>query len=610
MECDFNAAIGFKHIRKMTSMPMFGWCGQIALINLSTGLIRIETPSPELYRKFIGGRGLAGHYLRPFARLPWNHPDIPLIFLTGPLVNTPSPTSGRMTIMSRSPLTGTVGDTSVGGSLGCALKRANLDGLIITGKSPDLCGIEIDNERIRVIAAPELAGMAVDTLAARLKGSGATAIIGPAAENGVRFANIMIDRHFAAGRNGLGLVCAAKKLKYVTVKGSHKTAVYDPERLKQARTKILRLVAASPALTGDFGIARYGTGALYDLIDARAMMPTDNFQRTRFPEASQMNAHAYRKAYQPRSHGCRGCHILCKKKTPMGIHMPEFETMSHFSALIGNSDLETIVEANRLCNTLGMDTISAAATLACYTEHTGCKLAPKDIGTLLQAIGEQTGIGLDLGQGAVRYTQQNQRPEIAMAVKGQELPAYDPRGALGMALAYAVSSRGACHLRAYPISHEILRKPVATDRFSLSGKARIIKIGEDLNAVVDSLTACKFIFFAATLEEYAQAYSAVTGFRTTAQELLTAGARICYQERLINAANGFTQTDDDLPDRFFEPPVGADEASPIKPIDREAFLKARADYYTVRGLDAQGRPRDDMIQKLELDSDAAAGAQR
>jgi aldehyde:ferredoxin oxidoreductase len=194
-----------------------------------------------------------------------------------------------------------------------------------------------------------------------------------------------------------------------------------------------------------------------------------------------------------------------------------------------------------------------------------------------------------------------------MAVKGQELPAYDPRGALGMALAYALSSRGACHLRAYPISHEILRKPVATDRLSFSGKARIIKIGEDLNAVVDSLTACKFIFFAATLEEYAEAYRAVTGIQTTTQDLLTTGERIYYQERLINAANGFNRRDDDLPARFFEPPDNTDAAPAIKPIDRQAFRNARADYYTVRGLDPNGQPRDDMIRKLGLDSDTTIG---
>jgi aldehyde:ferredoxin oxidoreductase len=278
--------------------------------------------------------------------------------------------------------------------------------------------------------------------------------------------------------------------------------------------------------------------------------------------------------------------------------------MSHFSALIGNSDMATVVEANRICNAMGMDTISAAATLACHAELTGRKPTPTEIIAMLQAMGNQTGIGLELGQGAARYARQCQRPEIAMTVKSQELPAYDPRGAFGMALAYALSSRGGCHLRAYPISHEILRKPVATDRFSFSGKARIIKISEDMNAVIDSLTACKFIFFAATLEEYAQAYTAVTGHQTSAQELLTTGERIYYQERMMNTANGFSQTDDDLPPRFFNAPSRADTAGAAEPINRQAFLAARADYYIVRGLDPEGQPLTGKIRELGLHPEA------
>jgi aldehyde:ferredoxin oxidoreductase len=580
---------------------MFGWCGQVARIDLTTGRWSMDRPALAVYQKFIGGRGLAGYFLRPFITLDWSHPDMPLLFFTGPLVNTPSPTSGRMTIMSRSPLTGTLGDSSVGGAFGSALKRANLDGLIISGRSPFLCGIEIENERIAIQNAAHLAGAQTDQLVNRLKGRGSSAVIGPAAENGVRFANIMIDRHFAAGRNGLGLVCAAKNLKYITVRGTQASGVHDPDELQAARTKILRLVAASPVLAGDFGFKRFGTGALYDLMDARGMMPTDNFRSSRFKPAAQLNAHAYRRAYRPRSSGCRGCHVLCKKRTAHGDPLPEFETMSHFSALLGNTDLATVFEANRLCNALGMDTISAAATLACFAEFSGRRLAPPEIIATLNAIGHQTGIGLDLGQGAARYACAAGHPELAMTVKGQELPAYDPRGALGMALAYALSSRGACHLRAYPVSHEILRKPVATDRFSFAGKARIIKIGEDMNAVIDSMTACKFIFFAATLEEYAQAYTAVTGFPTTAQDLLATGERIVYQERLMNDANGFDQTHDDLPPRFFEAPEHGAYGPAVGPIDRQAFLDARTDYYIIRGLDRQGRPQKKKARQLGLD---------
>jgi aldehyde:ferredoxin oxidoreductase len=169
-----------------------------------------------------------------------------------------------------------------------------------------------------------------------------------------------------------------------------------------------------------------------------------------------------------------------------------------------------------------------------------------------------------------------------------------------MALAYAVSTRGGCHLRAYPISHEILRKPVATDRFTFQGKARIIKIAEDLNAAVDSLTACKFVFLSAGLEEYAAAFQAVTGLSCTGQDLLECGERTVYRERIINARNGLTAEDDDLPHRFFQEPGTAGAGFSVPPLDRQAFLQARNRYYAVRGLTADGFPRQDKTKALGL----------
>ncbi|MEF2145639.1 MAG: aldehyde ferredoxin oxidoreductase C-terminal domain-containing protein, partial [Desulfovibrionaceae bacterium] len=191
-------------------------------------------------------------------------------------------------------------------------------------------------------------------------------------------------------------------------------------------------------------------------------------------------------------------------------------------------------------------------------------------------------------------------PGAAMAVKGLELAAYDPRGAYGMALAYAVSTRGGCHLRAYPVSHEILRKPVATDRFSFSGKARMIKIAEDQNAAVDSLTACKFLFFAATLEEYAKALSAATGEAASSESLMRIGERIVYDERIMNALNGFGAAEDDLPVRFFTEPGTGGEGIEVPPLDRATFLEARARYYRIRGLDANGLPTREKAGELGL----------
>lgn len=584
---------------------MYGWTGHIALIDLTRGQVRTLSLSPETYAGHIGGRGLGGLFVRPAAPLAWDHADMPVCLFTGPLTATIAPTSGRCHMMSISPLTGLVGDASMGGKMGVQLKRAGWDGLVITGKSDAPVGIHIQDNQITLTPAGRLWGLPTDLVHDTLApGKDSLACIGPAGENGVRFAAVITDHHHAAGRTGLGASLGVKKIKYIRVSGTGRTRVKYLKMLKQAREDIVRLTAASPALMGQFGLSRSGTGALYDLMDNRCMMPTHNFAATRFDPASRLNAHAYATAFQPRRHGCKGCHILCKKiatRSDPGASLPEFEAMSHFTALVGLEDIHLVTAANQVCNRLGMDTISAASALACFKEITGRVLTPESLMGLLEDIAFDRGPGKDLTHGAVHYAKSMGHPAAAMAVKGLELPAYDPRGAYGMALGYAMSTRGGCHLRAYPISHEILRKPVATDRFSFSGKARIIKIAEDLNAVVDSLIACKFTFFAAGLEEYANALHGVTGNPVTARDLLDVGEKIIYNERIINSLNGFDARHDTLPDRFFDHPGTGCAQFLVPPIDRAGFESAKAAYYKVRGLTPDGVPTKEKAAQLGID---------
>lgn len=580
---------------------MHGWTGNIVIIDLTARSFRVESPDPEVYRLFIGGKGMAGFYLKDHIARNWDDPQIPLMLFAGPLVGTPAPTSGRMTVMSKSPLTGTIGDASVGGAFGTELKKAGFDGIVIHGKAARVSGIEITDGHVSFTDAKYLTGRYLSDIHDTLKAKGAHAATGPAAENGVRFSNIMFDGHYAAGRNGLGLVFWVKNLKYITVKGRQKPRIYDSEGLQKAREDILRLAAASPAIMGEMGITHYGTGALYDLTSSRRMMPTDNFRHTHFAPAGQMNAHAYKARYGSKKTGCRGCHILCKKTATTGEMLPEFETMNHFSALINNDDISVVVSANTLCNEMGMDTISAGATLACYAEINDCQLRGHMISTLLTDMALSQGVGQELKDGSHAYAASKGRPEASMAVKKLELPAYDPRGAYGMALGYAVSTRGGCHLRAYTIGSEVLRKPVPIDRFTFSGKARIVKIAEDVNAVVDSLTACKFIFFGASIEEYAKAFSAVTGIPASGQELLKIGEKIIYQERMLNCVNGFSAADDDLPKRFFEEPGSGSRRISIPPLPRKDFLSARNTYYRIRGLDENGTPVKAKAKELGLE---------
>lgn len=562
---------------------MSGYTGKSLRIDLTSKKVETFNTPMDLCEQYLGGRGLGVKLIEDKITYHYNSPEMPLIFATGPLVGTSAPTSGRMSVISRSPLTGTVFDCSVGGKFGTELKRAGYDLIEITGISDKWVFLSIEDDNVSLEDCRLLEGKNTSDAAKTLGGEGSHAIIGIAGERQVRFASIVFDGHYCAGRGGLGAVMGAKRLKAIKVKGSGKVSVADPLGLKNAREDIMRLLRASPAIFGEFGLSEFGTAALVDLIHARRMEPTENFRKTLFEGAPNYSGYNLRMHYNSKKAGCAGCPILCKKIGSGGEIIPEFETVSHFGALNGCRDIDKIVEANRICNEYGMDTISAASTIACYSEINGKWMSPEEMIHMLLSIGQRKGRGDALAEGSFIYALSNGHPELSMSVKRLELPAYDPRGAYGMALAYATSNRGGCHLRAYPISHEILRKPVSTDRFSFEGKARMIKIAEDMNAVVDSLTACKFVFFAASLEEYAKAINAVTGKEYSVQDLLRIGERIWNLERSLNGLNGFNKSHDDLPERFFKEEGSSSPTIRIPPINRDEFLKARENYYRIRG---------------------------
>ncbi|HJV36115.1 aldehyde ferredoxin oxidoreductase family protein [Geomonas sp.] len=567
---------------------MQGWTGKILKVDLTTGHCRREEIPTELLHAYLGGRGLGVRLMRDHFRLDPCDPEMPLIFAVGPLCGTASPTSARLSCVTRSPLTGTIYDCSAGGRFAWRLKAAGLDVVFITGKSPVPVVLSIDDHHAELIPAGPLWGKGVKETVAALTDRGSVTAIGPAGENKVLFANIMMGEGNSIGRGGLGAVMGGKALKAITVNGTGVTEIADRERFDAARADVMRLFRASPVIFGELGISEFGTPALVDLMAQRRMAPTENFSGTYFAESGNYSGPAIRKECGAKKDGCYGCPIQCKKSSSEGEPLPEYETVNHFGALNGISDLHAIVKANTLCNELGLDTISAAATLSAFGEERGAFPSAEEVTELLSDIAYRRNQGLLLSLGSRRFARQVGRPELSMTVKSLELPAYDPRGAYGMALAYVTSNRGGCHLRAYPISHEILRKPVPTDRFSFSGKARIIKIAEDVNAAVDSLVACKFAFFGATLEEYAELLTAVTGVEYTPESLKAIGERIYLTERFYNCENGFSAADDTLPERFFSEGGSSGEGIDVPPIDRARFQEELQKYYRIRGLKEDG----------------------
>lgn len=566
--------------------------------DLTSGRIWAEDLPDDLLRTYLGGRGLGVRLMRDRYRLDPFDPEMPLIFVVGPLCGTPAPTAARLAVVSRSPLTGTIYDCSAGGRFAWRLKAAGYDALFITGRSASPVVLSIRGKEASLVPAGKLWGKKVGETVAALAGTGSVAAIGPAGEKGVLFANIMMGEGNSVGRGGLGAVMGRKCLKAITVDGDEPTDVFDKARFDHARQDVMRLFRASPVIFGELGLAEFGTPALVDLMRQRRMAPTENFSKTLFAESGNYSGPSIRRECGARKDGCYGCPIQCKKSSRDGEPLPEYETVSHFGALNAVASLSAIVKSNTLCNQYGIDTISAAATISAWGEARGRYPDGAEIAALLEAIALRTGDGDLLAEGSRRAMATLGRPELSMSVKSLELPAYDPRGAYGMALAYCTSNRGGCHLRAYPVSHEILRKPVATDRFSFSGKARIIKIAEDTNAAVDSLVACKFSFFGATLEEYAELLSAATGVEYGPQSLKEIGERIYLTERFYNCANGFDRKDDLLPPRFFREPGSSGEGIDIPALDRERFDEELQKYYRIRRLTPEGTfPEADFLAR-------------
>ena len=322
------------------------------------------------------------------------------------------------------------------------------------------------------------------------------------------------------------------------------------------------------------------------------MTPTENFRHTAFEGSAAYSGPAIRKAFSPGKDPCPDCPAGCRKAGASGRPLPEYDAVSHIGALNGITDLDAIVRANDICNGTGMDPVSAAGTVSAWGEARGRFPSAGEMVRLLEDIALLRGDGELLAGGSRRAAEALGRPELSMSVKSLELPAYDPRGAYGTALGYCTSNHGGSHMPAYPISHEILRKPVASDRFSFSGKARMIRNAEDVFAVADSLSVCRFAFLGASLEEYAELLSAAARPRRDAGELKEIGGRIHMTERFYNAGNGFTRKDDCLPARFFLEGGSSGEGIGVPPIDRERFESELTRYYRLRGLHDDGAFRD------------------
>ena len=589
---------------------MNGWMGKILEVDLTTSTVSERPLDMEMARQYLGGRGLG-------ARLLWDEvgpgidslsPQNVLIFTVGPLTGTGYQTSNRFSVSTLSPQTGTVLDANSGGFWGMQFKKTGYDGLIVRGRAEKPVYLEIKPDGVTFHDASALWGqrvMAVTKALGQNDNKRNVLCIGPAGENLNRIAAIMNDGQRSLARGGPGAVMGSKNLKAIVVEGKDRPGIDDQERFKFLLYETRKLIRQSP-LTSQ-ALPEFGTVVMMNIVNSVGALPTRNHRETQFEGAEAISGETLTEKYLEKNASCWACPIACTRITrteKVEGEGPEFETCWAFGAECGCDNMEAIIEANYLCNELGMDTISAGSTIACAMELSELGLLDSDLrfgraDLLAQTVvemGERRGLGAELADGSLRLATKYGRPDLSMSVKGMEMPAYDPRGMQAQGLLYATSNRGGCHMRGNMLGLEVLGLPKLIDRFQVQGKSSYVILHQNVAAAIDSLVVCKFTNMAASEEYFARVLAAVSGMDFSTGELIRVGERVYNLERLYNNRQGFTRADDTLPPRLLNEP-SPDGPSKGWVSHLEPMLE---EYYRSRGWDQQGVPKPRKLEDLGL----------
>jgi len=583
----------------------------MAEVNLSNLRVRYVDSDDQVKERFIGGRGLGAKVLYDNIQAGVDPlgPDNVLVFAVGPLTGTAAPTSGRYSVSTKSPLTGTIFDANAGGFFGPKFKGCGIDAMIIKGAAKSPVILRMDEKDIQVLDGEKYWGKGVfETTGALNQKYGKdsrVACIGPAGENLARIAAIVSDCHRAAARGGVGAVMGSKKLKAIVVCGNMRIQVSDKGNFLFVVKESNRVFDMHPITSK--ALPRFGTAVLVNLMNELGVLPAKNFRSTFHPEADNLSGESITKEILVKPKSCFGCKIACGRLTRLdGVEGegPEYETVFALGSCCLVWDLGKVTRANYMCNDLGLDTISMGVTIACAMELSEMGLLREGVNwgdgdrviDLTRKTASREGLGDKLAEGSKRLAEEYGTPSVSMHSKGLELPGYDPRGAKGQGLAYATSNRGGCHLRSYMIGLEILGIPRRVDRFSTANKAGLVISQQNLYAGMDTLVACRFTGYGLDEEYYSRMLSAATGTMYTAEDLMLVGNRIWNLERLFNMREGFGRKDDTLPDRLLSAPL---LTGPTKGqvVELEPMLD---EYYRFRGWDRDGRPTRRTLERLEL----------
>jgi aldehyde:ferredoxin oxidoreductase len=617
---------------------MYGYHGQALVVDLTDRSHRWEPIPEQALRAFIGGIGLGTYLLYWYCppRVDPLGPDNPLIFVGSPLVGTRLTTSSKFAVMTKSPLTGFIGDSLSSSYLATELKRTCGDALVILGRSATPTLLYIQDGQPQFLDAGSLLGLTTSETESAVKallsqpsaGPGQrrevrVASIGPAGEALVRYASIANDGGRQAGRTGPGAVMGSKNLKALALQGGQEVGVSDPEATRHYSRDLSRR-SLGPATEK---YRHLGTMTNVSVFNRLGTLPTRNFQQSTFEGAEEVSGEHLHQAHLEKNAHCANCTIGCEKVLvtndggPKSKGRMEYESLFALGPLCGVNDPNAVIRAAGLCDEMGLDTISAGATVAwameCFErglldkdDTGGVELRFGDTGALLTVLGRiarREGLGDLLAEGTRRASESlgGGSEAWAMHVKGLELPGYEPRSLKTMALGLAVSPRGACHNRSSAYEADFSDR---VDRLSVDDtRGRIAMESEDFSSVLDSLIWCKFLrkAFDDFYGESAGIYEMVTGWPMSPEELKVAGERISNLKKLFNLREGWTRADDTLPPRTLQEalPTGVAQGVGLTRDDLDMMVQS---YYRARGWTDDGLIPEAKIRELGLEDVVAA----
>ena len=568
-----------------------GYMGKLLNVDLTTGTIEGESLDENLCRDYLGGYGLGAKLLYdriPVGADPLGSDNI-LALLTGPLTGTPAVIGSRFVAMAKSPKTsGGLGDANCGGFFGPHLKFAGFDGVLFSGTASDPVYLLVDEGKPELLDASELWGMGVtrleDTLKARHGKDVEICSIGPAGEMMALTAAIMNDKERAAGRSGLAAVMGSKRLKAVVVKGKMKVPMQDEQRIRAIRKRLLKEAAGfydilhdegtagithDSALSGDSPVKNWGGAGTVDFPSERA---------------SQITGSAIVELDGYKAYACWGCPIACGGKMVQadgefalelneGVgHKPEYETLAMFGTNLLNDDLESIVRLNELCNDLGLDTISAGATIGYVIECYENGLLSKDdtdglemswgnaaaIIAMTEKMGRREGFGDVLADGIRVAWERLGRigTEYAIHVDGEEAPAHDPKFTPGLATTYLLAPTPGRHTQGgeliAPVGIELPDK----DKYEYAGWAETHQKLVTTMEVCNAAGLCMFGYLSYPVQAIPEQLAAVTGWDFDMDDMFKTGRRIFTMRHAFNLREGINPLKRNMPGRLVgDPPL-------------------------------------------------------